>query len=56
MVAILALPVMGFVWLRQRLLMRREVNRLLERSWPEARALLREKEVIAEMERQFAED
>ncbi len=46
---------MGFVWLRRRLLLRQEANRLLEGAWAEAQASLREKEIIAEMERQFVE-
>ena len=54
-VVILALPVMGFVWLRRRLLIRREASCLLERAWEEAQASLREQEIIAEMERQFIE-
>ncbi len=55
MVLILLLPVVGFVWLRRRLLIRQETNRLLERSWAEAQASLREKEIVAEMERKFVE-
>ncbi len=55
MVVILALPVMGFVWLRHRLLIRQEAHRLLERAWAEAEVSHREKEIIAEMERQFVE-
>jgi len=54
-VVILALPVMGFVWLRHRLLIRQEAHRLLERVWAEAKVSHREKEIIAEMERQFVE-
>jgi len=46
---------MGFVWLRRRLLIRREASCLLERAWEEAQASLREQEIIAEMERQFIE-
>ena len=55
MVEILALPVMGIVWLHRRPLIGREANRLLETAWAEAQASIWEKEIIAEMERQFVE-
>jgi hypothetical protein len=53
-VVILVLPVMGFV-LRRRLLLRREARLLLERSVAEAQAAVRQREIIGEMELQFAE-
>ena len=54
-VVILVLPVMGFIWLRRRLLFRREAGLLLERSVAEAQAAVRQREIIEEMELQFTE-
>lgn len=54
-VVILVLPVMGFVWLRRRLHFRREARLLLEPSVAEDQTAVRQRQIIEEMELQFAE-
>jgi len=52
-IALLLIAVAGFVWIRRRLLIRREARLLAAMEAAEADALAREREIIAEMERDF---
>jgi hypothetical protein len=52
-IALLLVAVAGFVWIRRRLLIRREARLLAATELAEADALAREREIIAEMERDF---
>lgn len=53
MLALLMLAVFAFVWIRRKLLIRREGTRLAERCQIEAETMIREQEIIAEMEQDF---
>ncbi len=53
MLALLMLTAFVFVWIRRKLMVRREGVRLAERGQIETEAKIREQEIIAEMERDF---
>jgi hypothetical protein len=53
MLALLMLAVFSAVWVRRKLMMRRERTRLAEHCRMEAEGIIREREIIDEMEADF---